>query len=421
MNYTSTMQTKTNGRALTRSWQWVKLGDICRFVRGVSFLPSESRSTPSTGYLPILRAGNIGDTLDIHNDLLWVTSKNVSAEQRLQVGDIAICMASGSPAVVGKTAQLKESFSGSVGAFCGIIRPKNFTQSDYISYWLRSPDFKTWRDSQARGANIQNLRFSQFIDLQIPFPPEDEQRRIASRLNEQLAAVEAARKAAEEQLQAARKLPSAYLRDVFEGEEAKRWHKQRLAEVGEIVSGITLGRKLNGIETRKVPYLRVANVKDGYLDLADIYEIDATKADIAKCTLKYGDLLLTEGGDPDKLGRGTFWEEQLPECLHQNHIFRVRFDLEKFFPQFLSYQVGSSYGKEYFLAHAKQTTGIATINQKVLGNFPLLIPTLDEQKQIAETLRYKIADAKKLIASLESQLAEINRLPASLLREAFAG
>ncbi|HNT55743.1 MAG TPA: hypothetical protein PKG95_13580, partial [Anaerolineaceae bacterium] len=134
---------------LPTGWRWVKLGDMCHFIRGVSFTPQETKLIPDTGYLPILRAGNISETLDTENDLLWVTSKNVSIEQRLQAGDIAICMASGSPTVVGKTAQLKKDFSGSVGAFCGIIRPKDLTQSDYISYWLRSPDFTKWRNGQA--------------------------------------------------------------------------------------------------------------------------------------------------------------------------------------------------------------------------------------------------------------------------------
>ena len=81
------------------------------------------------------------------------------------------------------------------------------------------------------------------------------------------------------------------------------WRWVRLGDVGDIVSGITLGRKLGPAATRRVPYLRVANVKDGFLDLSDVYEIEATRAEIDKCRLQWGDLLLTEGGDPDKLYR----------------------------------------------------------------------------------------------------------------------
>src|SRR5436190_10911525 len=160
------------------------------------------------------------------------------------------------------------------------------------------------------------------------------------------------------------------------------WRRILLGDVAEIVSGVTLGRKLGAGNTRRVPYLRVANVKDGFLELSDVYEIEATEAEILKLRLRRGDLLLTEGGDADKLGSGTFWQEQLPVCIHQNHIFRVRFDLDHFSPDFIAAQIGSPYGKAYFFRHAKQTTGIATINQRVLAGFPLLVPPITEQRRI---------------------------------------
>jgi hypothetical protein len=160
-----------------------------------------------------------------------------------------------------------------------------------------------------------------------------------------------------------------------------------LGDVAKIVSGITLGRPVRAKPTRPVPYLRVANAKDGWLDLSDVYQIEATEDEIQKCRLHYGDILLTEGGDPDKLGRGTFWEEQIPECVHQNHIFRVRLPREEFCYDFVSLQIGSPYGKAYFFAHPKQTTGIATINRTVLNRFPLLFPSLPEQRRIAARLR----------------------------------
>jgi len=187
------------------------------------------------------------------------------------------------------------------------------------------------------------------------------------------------------------------------------------------VSGVTLGRKLRNGDTRTVPYLRVANVKDGHLDLSDVNRIEATDAEIQKLRLRFGDLLLTEGGDPDKLGRGTFWKGEIDECIHQNHIFRVRFDLEEYSPEFVSAQIGSAYGKAYFLAHAKQTTGIATINQKVLAGFPLLTPPLVEQLRIAEVLDEQMAAVSRVRKALDHELSTINALPAALLRRAFSG
>lgn len=195
-----------------------------------------------------------------------------------------------------------------------------------------------------------------------------------------------------------------------------------LGEAGEIGSGVTLGRRLVGVErTRSVPYLRVANVKDGRLDLSDVYHLEATEVEIEKLRLRWGGLLLTEGGDPDKLGRGTFWQNQIPECVHQNHIFRVRLDVARFSPAFVSAQIASPYGKAYFLAHAKQTTGIATINQRVLAGFPLMVPPLAEQERIVAILTTQLAAAEDARKAAEDELAAIEALPAALLRRTFSG
>ena len=197
------------------------------------------------------------------------------------------------------------------------------------------------------------------------------------------------------------------------------WQCIKLGDVGEVGSGVTLGRALRRSVTRSVPYLRVANVKDGQLDLSYVKDIEATESEIDKCRLEPGDLLLTEGGDPDKLGRGTVWKGELPECIHQNHIFRVRFPKDKFSPEFLSGLMSSEYGKAYFLAHAKQTTGIASINQKVLKAFPLLVPSLPEQKRIAALLSKHMAVVEKARAAAEERLKAAKELPLAYLRQVF--
>jgi type I restriction enzyme S subunit len=195
------------------------------------------------------------------------------------------------------------------------------------------------------------------------------------------------------------------------------WPIRPLAEVAQISSGFTLGRDLEGKKCRKVPYLRVANVKDGHLDLKEVKTTEATEVEIEDCLLKYGDVLLTEGGDPDKLGRGTYWEEQVPECAHQNHIFRVRFDLLEFDPAFLAFQFGSPYGKAYFLRHAKQTTGIATINKQVLSAFPLMVPSLDEQRDISGRLKGLLSAVQSAQAGAKIRVEETRSLRRKILSQ----
>src|SRR5437867_1994581 len=252
--------------------------------------------------------------------------------------------------------------------------------AEFFAWLLLTDEFTNYADENSRRARMPKLNREQLFAWEAALPPVAEQRRIAARLREQLTTVAQVRAAVQAQVDAAQALPAAYLRAVFSGSAARRWPAKRLVEVSEISGGVTLGRNLRGRSTRPIPYLRVANVKDGWLDLSHVKEVEATEQEIRDCRLRFGDLLLTEGGDPDKLGRGTFWQEQLPECIHQNHIFRVRFDLAQFDPSFVAFQFGSPYGKAYFLAHAKQTTGIATINRTVLTKFPLRVPPLSEQR-----------------------------------------
>ena len=115
--------------------------------------------------------------------------------------------------------------------------------------------------------------------------------------------------------------------------------------------------------------MRVANVQDGYLDLGKIKEVEILESEMGKWQLKKGDILLTEGGDWDKLGRGVVWNNEIFNCIHQNHIFRLRVNLDKFNPEYLCALIGSSYGKEYFQSASKQTTNLASINQRQLKAF----------------------------------------------------
>ncbi|PKO57755.1 MAG: restriction endonuclease, partial [Betaproteobacteria bacterium HGW-Betaproteobacteria-18] len=190
-----------------------------------------------------------------------------------------------------------------------------------------------------------------------------------------------------------------------------------LGEVADIVSGVTKGRKLNGRSAREVPYLAVANVQDRALNLSTVKTIEATDEEIERYRLERDDLLLTEGGDPDKLGRGTLWSEELPECIHQNHVFRVRLTTAKVQPLFLNWLVGSQRGKKYFLRSAKQTTGIASINMTQLRGFPLLVPPVSLQRTFAA----RVAAVEKLKAAHRASLAELDALFASLQHRAFRG
>ena len=163
------------------------------------------------------------------------------------------------------------------------------------------------------------------------------------------------------------------------------WKRKRLEKVAIIQTGIAKNQNSKE-ECIELPYLRVANVQDGYLDLSEIKTINIHKDKVNRYRLENGDVLLTEGGDFDKLGRGAVWEGQIQNCLHQNHVFAVRPNSHELLSSFLSAQTGSSYGKRYFLSCSKQSTNLASINSSQLKVFPVLLPPLSEQKAIADLL-----------------------------------
>ena len=129
--------------------------------------------------------------------------------------------------------------------------------------------------------------------------------------------------------------------------------------------------------------MAVSNVKDGYIDWTTVKTIMATGGEIDKYRLMTGDVLMTEGGDPDKLGRGAIIYEPPKDCIHQNHIFRVRLKQDVLLPVFMAQYLQQQKSKRYFLGCAKQTTGIASINMKQLSALPVLVPPMKDQEEYA--------------------------------------
>ena len=176
-----------------------------------------------------------------------------------------------------------------------------------------------------------------------------------------------------------------------------------LSEVSDIMSGITKGRKAKTDKLVRVPYLCTANVQNGFLDWTETKYIDATDEEIRKYSLKRDDLLMIEGGDPDKVGRGYLAGTLPDNCIYQNHVFRVRIDKNQIYPEYLAAYILLPRIKEYFLSCAKQTTGIATINKKQLSSMPVMYPELDSQMRYIEFVRQ--SDKSKF--ELEKALSEL--------------
>lgn len=197
----------------------------------------------------------------------------------------------------------------------------------------------------------------------------------------------------------------------------KEWEILSLGSCAEITSGVTLGRSLSGFGVIELPYLRVANVQDGYLDLREIKTVPILPTELPRFALKAGDVLMNEGGDFDKLGRGAVWEGQIEPCLHQNHVFRVRCDNSRLLPRFLAAYSGSVRGKSYFVQASKQTTNLASINSTQLKAFEITCPPLFEQEVIIKDL----SDLDGKVNTEQYNLEKLRSLKLGLMDDLLTG
>lgn len=380
----------------------VSLKEIATFTSGGT--PSKKNPAFYTnGTIPWITGADIND------------SRSISARTNITEDAIAKSAATAMPA--GTIALVTRTSVGKVGIFTQRtafsqditgITPGPEVDSAYLVHFLESQAHLLKRES--RGATIKGVAREIVGNLPLALPSLAEQRRIAPILDE-ADAIRAKRRA---QLAHLDELPQTLFRDAF----PPGAHTARpLGELAQVNSGITKGRHTSEI-TRAVPYLAVANVQAGSLALENVKQIEATDREIARYSLRAGDVVLTEGGDPDKLGRGTLWRDELPTCLHQNHVFRVRFPeggdiLAQYFASLLSQREA----REYFLRSAKQTSGIASINMTQLRALPVPVPDIASQEAFLERLTTIHTERDRVATALAAD----EELFAALQHRAFRG
>jgi type I restriction enzyme S subunit len=199
------------------------------------------------------------------------------------------------------------------------------------------------------------------------------------------------------------------------------WCWAHLDEITFVVGGITKGQKRSGAKAlREVPYLRVANVQRARLELGEVKTIEATAGEIAELSLVAGDILLNEGGDRDKLGRGWIWEGQIDECIHQNHVFRARPVSRDLQSKYISHYA-NHHGQTFFVDQGKQTTNLASVSISRVRRFPIALPPADEQAAIVDLLDAQFARLD-IVARTVTELADnVALLDRSVLAKAFRG
>jgi type I restriction enzyme, S subunit len=263
------------------------------------------------------------------------------------------------------------------------------------------------------GVGLQHITKGALSSVTIIVPPLAEQARLVKLLDEG-DELRKLRTQADHRIAA---LIPALFHEMFGEKEPRGCELVKLEHLAEIVSGVAKGRKFNGRQPIEVPYLRVANVQAGHLNLSEIKTIQALPEEVNELALKKGDVLLTEGGDFDKLGRGALLEEDLHNCIHQNHVFRVRADTLKLHPVYFANFLQTEEAKEYFLSCAKRTTNLASINMRQLRALPVPIPPLALQSKFAK----RVTEIRKLQAEQAASRRRGEDLYQSMLHRAFSG
>lgn len=343
-----------------------RLGDICEIVSG---------STPKTN-IDEYWDGNIkwitpaelnDDTYIITDSVRKITELAVQKTGLISFPEGTVILSSRAP--IGKVAIAGCEMYCNQGFKNLICSDKIFNR--YL-YWFFKRN-TAFLNSLGRGATFKEISKSIVSEIEINVP-DIKQQKEAVEILEKVRAIISFRK---HELSVLDDLIKARFVEMFENKT--EYDQFRLEEIADIVSGITKGRKVKCGELREVPYMAVSNVKDGYIDWTTVKTILATEDEIIQYKLLPDDVLMTEGGDPDKLGRGAIISLPPKDCIHQNHIFRVRLDETRILPRYFSAYLQSPQAKTYFLRAAKQTTGIASINMRQLRGLPTIVPPIEQQ------------------------------------------
>jgi type I restriction enzyme S subunit len=356
-------------------------------------------------------------------------------------GDLLVSRASGTADLVGSAAlvrQLRYQLVLSDKTFRLRLGP--LVLPEYLEWVMNSRMYREQVRGAISGADglANNLPMSELRGFRFAVPPRSEQRKIVEFLDRETAKTDSLI-AKQEQLTATLREdrtatithaitrglnPDARLQQP--ANEAllacpQHWtHQISLKRVASVQTGLTLGKAVAVGEAVSVPYLRVANVQTSGVNLTEVKTVDVHQTELSRYLLRDGDVLMTEGGDIDKLGRGCLWSGEISPCIHQNHVFAVRCK-DGLSSGFLVYLLDTSVARNYFFMTAKKTTNLASTNSTTLGAFTFSLPPRPEQDEIVEFLGERCSVIDALIVKANEVIRVLREYRFALVTDAVTG
>lgn len=319
-----------------------------------------------------------------------------------------------------------------------VMRPGPTMHGQFLYYLTMGTPFTRLGEATIYGAHGVKRVDDGFVrNFAFGLPPGGEQRDIAAFLDRETALIdEVARKKYRLLGAVDQRLGSLVSELVARGTDTPRclrhsgvpglgllpagWRTVRLKFLADVLGGVTKGRDLGGRATVELPYLRVANVQAGYLDLRDIATIEILPEEVGRYSLQAGDVLMNEGGDIDKLGRGTVWDGCIDPCLHQNHVFALR-PHPGVDAAWLATITLTSYARQYFETRGKQTTNLASISAGNVRELPIVVPPADQQQAILEAVERETRSITRVVAAVQTDLRLLSERRQALITAAVTG
>ncbi|MFF2250355.1 restriction endonuclease subunit S [Streptomyces sp. NPDC058142] len=394
---------------------------------------------------PYLRAANVGWQGLLLADVKFMNFTESEAETyRLQRGDIVLSEASGSAGEVGKPALWNDEIDDCCFQNTLIRVRTQDANPRFLVHFLRYEALRGAFAQDSRGVGIHHIGAARLAKWQIDLPPLPEQQRIVDVLEDHLSRLDFVESSLRNVIarlstlrdkitnmattggvslasRVAAKIHEAGIDDGPLPLLPAGWRWSRLGDTAHVVGGVTKdSKKQNDPEYVSVPYLRVANVQRGRLNLTDVSTIRVPPKKAEQLLLKHGDVLLNEGGDRDKLGRGWIWEEQIPECIHQNHVFRARVDQSVLHPKLLAWHA-NGFGQRWCELNGKQSVNLASISLSKIKLLPVAVPPPEVQLNLVSHIEERLSMADAALETAEAGLLRTKALRRAVLRRAFSG
>lgn len=357
-------------------WRRVKFGDVVQLSK------ARSQDPPADGFkryiglehlepgdLRIRRWGDVADGVSFNNvfrpgQVLF--GKRRAYQRKVAVADFAgVC-------------------SGDI--YVLEAKDKNVLLPQLLPYVCSTEAFLEHAVGTSAGSLSPRTSWTKLAEFHFSIPSLSEQKDLLRRFEAQSAVADSIESA----LRALDVARRAALMDAFrpgrgsQDEYPSHWAVKRVGEAGDVQLGQKRQPSVHDGDNVR-PYLRVANVFDGYIDFSDLMTMHFAERDLLKYELRPGDILLNEGQSRELVGRSAIFEGGPRGICFQMTLLRFRCN-EDLNPRFAHSFFQHCLYTEQFAARCLKTTSIAHLSAAGLSEMRMPIPPMDEQLKLADCL-----------------------------------